>query len=208
MSSSATTAAVVLTYFFLNLGLNYYNVFLLGGKDGQLHLPIGVFYTLCHQITIVFFTAIWTSLVPSVRFSVYDTWCDNWRWLVPVSGFYAASIATNNVSFATISLTVNTIFKSSVPFPTMVLSYFIEGKRYSVPIIVIVSLLVCGTILAIPFDGHKHANATTPVNGLANASAGANASAAYGPDLPDPGENGLLRAKPSVVGIKGHNFRC
>ena len=99
------------------------------GGPGQLHLPIPIFYTMLHQVTIVTFTAMWCLAVPSVRFPLYDTFMSSWKWLIFVSTIYAASIATNNGSFASISLTVNTIFKSAIPFPTMIFSYFIEGKR-------------------------------------------------------------------------------
>merc|ERR1719454_2222015 len=104
-----------------------------------------------HQITIVAFTALWCLLVPSGRFPLYDTFMTSWKWLIFVSTIYAGSIATNNASFASISLTVNTIFKSAIPFPTMIFSYFIENKRYTIPIICIVSVLVAGTILAVPW---------------------------------------------------------
>jgi len=50
---------------------------------------------------------------------------------------------------------VNTIFKSAMPFPTMVFSYFIEGKTYSLPVICIVAVLVGGTLLAVPYGEHK-----------------------------------------------------
>jgi len=152
---SPLTGVVVLFYFILNLALNYYNAYLLGSKSTQLHLPIPVFYTLCHQVAIVTFTSIWCLAVPSVRFPIVETWKSNWNWLIFVSTFYAISIATNNGSFATISLTVNTIFKSAMPFPTMVFSYFIEGKRYSLPIIVIVTVLIAGTLLAVPWQKHS-----------------------------------------------------
>ena len=103
-----------------------------------------------HQVTIVLFTSVWCCVVPSVRFPIVDTWKNNWKWLIFVSTFYAISIATNNGSFATISLTVNTVFKSAMPFPTMVFSYFIESKRYTWQIILIVSILIAGTLLAVP----------------------------------------------------------
>jgi len=147
---------IVIVYLILNLCLNYYNAFLLGGGDhGHLHLPIPIFYTMLHQITIVVFTSIWCAFVPSVRFPVVDTFSDNWAWLIFVSVIYASSIATNNASFASISLTVNTIFKSAMPFPTMVFSYFVEGKTYSLKIILIVAVLVGGTLLAVPYGDHK-----------------------------------------------------
>ena len=149
-----TACVIVGVYLVLNLLLNYYNAFLLGGSNGHLHLPIPIFYTLLHQVTIVAMTAIWCCLVPSVRFPVKATFLDNWGWLIFVSVVYAASIATNNASFASISLTVNTIFKSAMPFPTMVFSYFIEGKTYSIPILLIVSVLVFGTLLAVPYGEH------------------------------------------------------
>lgn len=148
---SPLAATMVSLYFVLNLGLNYFNVYLLGAGPSQLHLPIPIFYTLVHQVTIVIFTACWCGLVPSVRFPIQETFKANWQWLIFVSSFYAASIATNNGSFAAISLTVNTIFKSAIPFPTMIFSYFIEGKRFTVPIICIVSILVAGTLLAVPW---------------------------------------------------------
>ena len=42
-----------------------------------------------------------------------------------------------------------------MPFPTIVFSYFIEGKTYSIPILVIVAVLVAGTLLAVPYGEHK-----------------------------------------------------
>jgi len=146
---------IVLFYLVLNLCLNYYNAFLLGGGNSHLHLPIPIFYTMLHQITIVTMTSIWCLVVPSVRFPVVEVFSDNWAWLIFVSVIYAASIATNNASFASISLTVNTIFKSAMPFPTMIFSYFIEGKTYSLPILVIVCILIAGTLLAVPYGDHK-----------------------------------------------------
>ena len=101
-----TTTVIVLVYLVLNLALNYFNAFLLGGSHGHLHLSIPIFYTLLHQVFIVIVTCIWTACVPSVRFPVADTFKDNWAWLIFVSVIYAASIATNNASFASISLTV------------------------------------------------------------------------------------------------------
>lgn len=146
---------IVIFYLALNLALNYYNAFLLGGSHGHLHLPIPIFYTFLHQITIVIFSSLWCLCVPSVRFPVVKVFSDNWAWLIFVSVIYAASIATNNASFASISLTVNTIFKSAMPFPTMVFSYFIEGKTYSLPILILVAILVGGTLLAVPYGEHK-----------------------------------------------------
>jgi len=148
-------ATIVMVYLALNLILNYYNAFLLGGSHDHLHLPIPIFYTMLHQITIVIMTTIWMVCVPSVRFPIAETFSQNAGWLIFVSVIYAASIATNNASFASISLTVNTIFKSAMPFPTMVFSYFIEKKSYSIPILCIVTLLVAGTLLAVPYGNHK-----------------------------------------------------
>merc|ERR1719310_820762 len=90
---SPMTGIMVTLYFILNMGLNYYNVFLLGGNSNQLHLPIPIFYTLLHQVTIVIFTACWCALVPSVRFPLYETFKSSWKWLIFVSTIYAGSIA-------------------------------------------------------------------------------------------------------------------
>jgi len=156
------SAVMVSLYLALNLCLNYYNAFLLGAGNGHLHMPIPIFYTFLHQITIVIFTALWCLFSPTVRFPILETFSDNWAWLIFVSVIYASSIATNNASFASISLTVNTIFKSAMPFPTMVFSYFIEGKTYTLPILCIVSVLIGGTLLAVPWGDHKPASEDTP----------------------------------------------
>ena len=37
----------------------------------------------------------------------------------------------------------------------MVFSYFIEGKTYSLPILILVAILVGGTLLAVPYGDHK-----------------------------------------------------
>ena len=49
---------------------------------------------------------------------------------------------------------MNTIFKSAMPFPTMVFSYFIEGKSYSLQILGCVTVLIAGTLLAVPYGEH------------------------------------------------------
>jgi drug/metabolite transporter (DMT)-like permease len=107
-----------------------------------------------NQVAIVIMTSIWCLIAPSVRFPVAELFKQNWGWLIFVSVIYATSIATNNASFESISLTVNTIFKSAMPFPTLVFSYFIEGKTYSLPILFIVAVLVAGTLLTVPYGGH------------------------------------------------------
>ena len=97
---------LVTIYLVLNLALNYYNAFLLGASNGHLNLQIPIFYTMLHQVTIVLFTSLWCVCSPAVRFPVIETFKDNWCMLIMVSTIYAASIATNNASFASISLTV------------------------------------------------------------------------------------------------------
>ena len=137
---------LIFAYVILNLALNSFNAYLLGPKQaGHLALEIPVFYTLCHQVTIVLFTSVWLYFVPEMRFNGLELFKSNWFQLICVSTIYAASIATNNASFATVSLTVNTIFKAAIPFPTIIFSYFIEGKTYSIRVLACVGVLVFGT---------------------------------------------------------------
>jgi len=154
MLQSPVVVLVVAAYFALNLGLNLFNSFLLGPNTGQVHLPIPTFYTFCHQVACVLFLSVWCLLAPSVRFPVVETFRSNWMWLMPTSLIYAANIAANNASLASISLTINVIVKSCIPLPTMLLSYLVEGKTYSPPIWLIVLCIVGGVMLAIPFQQH------------------------------------------------------
>ena len=147
---SPLTACIVGAYVSLSIFLNYYNAFLLGGGSNQLHLPDPVFYSFVQQIGIVVLTSLWCMCVPSVRFPVWATFRDNWMWLTFLSVFFSLSIASHNVAIGSISLTVVTIFKSAVPFPLMLFSACIENKRYTCTTICIVSVLVAGTLLAIP----------------------------------------------------------
>ena len=145
---------LIFAYVILNLALNSFNAYLLGPKQaGHLALEIPVFYTLCHQVTIVLFTSVWLYFVPEMRFNGLELFKSNWFQLICVSTIYAASIATNNASFATVSLTVNTIFKAAIPFPTIIFSYFIEGKTYSIRVLACVGVLVFGTLLSMPYGG-------------------------------------------------------
>ena len=56
---------VVTVYLILNLLLNYYSAFLLGGRDdldgggerGHLHLPIPIFYSMLNHVAIVIMTS-------------------------------------------------------------------------------------------------------------------------------------------------------
>ena len=136
-------------YVGLNIGLNFYNKHVLGNEPGQLGLDIPVFYTLCHQITgfIVYGTLILS--MPSLRvYPVSKAWSRYWQWLLALGFFFSTSIVTNNMSFGTISLTVNSILKSIMPAPTVVCAYYIQGYRPSYEVILSLAIITLGAVLA------------------------------------------------------------
>lgn len=148
---SQLVANTVLVYVALNFGLNYYNSWLLGTHDNQhgLHLP--TFYSMCHQVAIITFTSVWTLIDPSMRWDVWPSFRANWHYIVLMGVIQSTSVALNNVSFGYISLTINAIFKASTPFFVVIFSYFIEGKSYSFTVIALVTVIVAGTCLAVPY---------------------------------------------------------
>ena len=54
-STPLSTYLFVIGYLVLNVGLNYFNAFILGSHEGELHTcgraRVPIFYTLCHQVT-------------------------------------------------------------------------------------------------------------------------------------------------------------
>ena len=135
-------------YLTLNVGLNYFNAFILGSHEGQLHLGVPIFYTLCHQVTGLVITSLTlfrdSSDQPKPTMALANT---HGAWLLLMSFVFSTSIASQNMSLTSIDLTMNSVIKGMLPIPTMIFSYCLEGKTYSLRLIGCVLLMLVSVVL-------------------------------------------------------------
>ena len=60
-------------------------------------------------------------------------------------------IASNNLSLPHIGLSVNQVLKSCTALPVLFLAFVLEGKRYSMPKVALIVLIVIGAVIAVPW---------------------------------------------------------
>merc|ERR1711935_547909 len=66
-------------------------------------------------------------------------------------GLFCISIASNNLSLPHIGLSVNQVLKSCTALPVLFLAFVLEGKRYSLPKVSLIVLIVVGAVIAVPW---------------------------------------------------------
>merc|ERR1712195_331586 len=65
-----------------------------------------------------------------------------------LSTLFCISIASNNLSLPHIGLSVNQVLKSCTALPVLFLAFVLEGKRYSLPKVSLIVLIVVGVAIA------------------------------------------------------------
>merc|ERR1712194_988566 len=68
-----------------------------------------------------------------------------------LSTLFCISIASNNLSLPHIGLSVNQVLKSCTALPVLFLAFVLEGKRYSLPKVSLIVLIVVGAVIAVPW---------------------------------------------------------
>jgi len=166
----------------LNIGLNFYNSFLLTAHTITVNVTVGegrnatveeqtyvpdapvngapnldfpVFYTMWHMVASVLGATVILLFIakPETGFPNYRQFVQYGWQLLAISICTTLNIALNNVSLSLISLFLNQVIKATGPLPTMLFCYLLEKKTYGLPMILSCAAIVGATILAVPISG-------------------------------------------------------
>ena len=136
--------AVFVGWFVLNIGLSYYNSYVLSHTNFRYAFLL----TLINKV-VGFFVAITLMLVRRGLPKPGEVLGQFLRPMVHVQGVMTAlNIGLNNWSLVFISLTMNQVLRSTVPLPTAALSMLLEGKYFSWHLWASMLLLISGCVLA------------------------------------------------------------
>ena len=138
-----------------NIGLNYFNKWALTPPPASPGFNVPVFYTMCTMVTSALGVSLLMWFVPPA--TGWPSWAQFWDYkllLVLNSTCTTLNLTMNNASLTLISLFLNQVIKATAPAITVPLSALVEGKRYGWGVILSVALIVTGTILAVPQNGH------------------------------------------------------
>merc|ERR1712086_1156258 len=128
-------SVVLVVYLSLNVGLNYYNNWLLSPPPTGLGFPAPLFYTMCHMIASLLGSSALMACRPELRTLSLEQFKARKFKLCILSTLFCISIASNNLSLPHIGLSVNQVLKSCTALPVLFLAFVLEGKRYSLPIV-------------------------------------------------------------------------
>merc|ERR1711865_313755 len=144
-------SVVLVVYLSLNVGLNYYNNWLLSPPPTGLGFPAPLFYTMCHMIASLLGSSALMACRPELRtLSKEQFWSRKFKLCI-LSTLFCISIASNNLSLPHIGLSVNQVLKSCTALPVLFLAFVLEGKRYSLPKVSLIVLIVVGAVIAVPW---------------------------------------------------------
>mmetsp|Transcript_26168 Transcript_26168/g.64860 ORF Transcript_26168/g.64860 Transcript_26168/m.64860 type:complete len:366 (-) Transcript_26168:136-1233(-) len=138
----------------LNIGLNFYNSWALK-KDGPgPHFDFPVFYTMTHMVATVIGACVIMSFRRPATGWPSPSQFVGYSWgLLLIAACSTVNLLCNNISLTLISLFLNQVIKATGPLPTMIFSFLLEQKTYSLMAVVSCVLIVVGTILSIPLSG-------------------------------------------------------
>ena len=148
---SAPLVAALSTWVTLNVFINFWNKWALSPEGASFSFPI--FYSSSHMAMGLLSSSLIMAAVPSTRNLSSTQLREHGGKLLLLSTLTVLNITTSNASLMYIGLSVNQIIKSVGPLPALVLTYFVQKRRYSAAICVSVFVMVGGAILAVPHNG-------------------------------------------------------
>ena len=117
-------SVVLVVYLSLNVGLNYYNNWLLSPPPTGLGFPAPLFYTMCHMIASLLGSSALMACRPELRtLSKEQFWSRKFKLCI-LSTLFCISIASNNLSLPHIGLSVNQVLKSCTALPVLFLTFW------------------------------------------------------------------------------------
>ena len=130
----------------LNYSLNFYTEYIFGTAPHQLGFQVALFFGFINFfLSFVFWTpallivsfSSWVSTETQERIGTlkYEPFKKHWPVLLALSLSISISTTTQNASLDAVPLTINQLVKALGVIPMLLLSFLIEGKRYSLSLI-------------------------------------------------------------------------
>ena len=143
----------------LNYSLNFYTEYIFGTAPHQLGFQVALFFGFINFfLSFVFWTpallivsfSSWVSTETQERIGTlkYEPFKKHWPVLLALSLSISISTTTQNASLDAVPLTINQLVKALGVIPMLLLSFLIEGKRYSYAIIGVLAIQLLGALLA------------------------------------------------------------
>ena len=158
---------------------------------GGLGFSFPFVYSGCHQIASFIGVNVIFKVKPTLNTLSRTQWRAKWPALLGLSVMMVLNIGCNNASLVYVGLSINQIIKSITPLPTMILSYFTEGKKYAWVLVGIVLLQVAGAIVAVPWQEQTQAGTLGIVLCFVSMLAAATKPVVAGALMKDMRESGL-----------------
>jgi len=145
-------AIMLVMFLAFNIGLNYYDNWVLspGPYPGGLGFPAPLVYSLCHAVS---------SLIGSIamiygrdgnRVTIKMFWAHKIK-IVLNSLFLVASILLAWFMVTHASVAIINVLRGSVAIPVLLFAFMFEGKRYSIPKIFAILLIVAASVMSVPW---------------------------------------------------------
>ena len=141
----------VVCYLCMNVGLNYYNSWLLKPEPKGLGFPSALLYTMCHMIASLLGSSLLMRLKPELGEVSLAQFKGATVKLSMLSFLFCVSIGANNLSLAHIGLSVNQVIKACTALPVLAFAYCLERKTYSLPKIAAICAIVGGAVMSVPW---------------------------------------------------------
>lgn len=142
-------------YLLLNIGLNFYNNWLLSPlpppMPGGLGFPSALLYTMCHMVAGVFGSSLLMTLRPELGQISWAQFLGDRGKLMSLSLLFCAGVGTSNLSLAHLGLSINQVIKSATVLFVVIFAYVLERKTFSLQKLACVMLIVGGVVLSIPY---------------------------------------------------------
>ncbi|KAL1527837.1 hypothetical protein AB1Y20_009217 [Prymnesium parvum] len=137
----------------LNIALNFFNSWALKKNSGGPEFDFPVFYTMTHMVATMLGSGVIMSMKkPLTGYPSFGQLKEYSLGLFPIAICTTANLACNNVSLTLVSLFLNQVIKAAAPLPTMLFSFILERKTYTLKMVVTCTMIVVGTVLAIPMS--------------------------------------------------------
>lgn len=145
---------IVASYLCLNLSLNLLNKWIISVYGFGFPLFLGI----CHML-FTMAALLPVMLMPSYRALHRPTLERSWMGVLGIGCFFAVNIGFNNMSLASVSLSLNQVIRSTIPVITCLTSVLVESRVPSRQEIGSLAMLVSGVCVAV-YEGAGKNNAS------------------------------------------------
>ena len=143
---------MLFTFLFLSIALNYYDNWVLGpvSENKGLGFPAPLVYSLCHCIATLV-CSIGLVYGRSGNKITYQMFWGHKIKLVLNSLLLVISITMAGHMVKHASVSVINVLRGCVAVPVLIFAFVFEGKRYSIPKILVILIIVAASIISVPW---------------------------------------------------------